>query len=143
MLTVNARSTTRKVQGVTTPKSGLSVSGPFVCRCLIIRTVLRFHIPLIEPDMRCSRIRLLDRTSNQDHCFSAFDMAALGQFMDLGGADLGCLGEVELIQSLGPWQSRILMRRAMVLRSRSSNSTASNASRYRRTAAAERDALNI
>jgi hypothetical protein len=52
--------------------------------------------------------------------------------MDLGGADLGCLGEVELIQSLGPWQSRILMRRAMVLRSRSSNSTASNASRYRR-----------
>ena len=53
VLTVNARSTTRKVQGVTTPKSGLSVSGPFVCRCLIIRTVLRFHIPLIEPDMRC------------------------------------------------------------------------------------------
>ena len=31
-------------------RSGLSVSGPFVCRCLIIRTVLRFHIPLIEPD---------------------------------------------------------------------------------------------
>jgi hypothetical protein len=29
------------------------VSGPFVCRCLIIQTVLRFHIPLIEPDRRC------------------------------------------------------------------------------------------
>ena len=23
-----------------------------VCRCLIIQTMLRFHIPLIEPDMR-------------------------------------------------------------------------------------------
>jgi hypothetical protein len=34
-------------------RSVLSVSGPFVCRCLIIQTVLRFHIPLIEPDMRC------------------------------------------------------------------------------------------
>src|SRR5215469_14891255 len=29
----------------------LSVSGPFVCRCLISRSVLRFHIPLIEPDV--------------------------------------------------------------------------------------------
>jgi len=33
-------------------RSGLSVSGPFVCRCLISRSVLRFHIPLIEPDVR-------------------------------------------------------------------------------------------
>ena len=31
---------------------GPSVSGPFVCRCLIIQTVPRLHIPLIEPDMR-------------------------------------------------------------------------------------------
>ena len=44
-------------------RSGLSVSGPFVCRCLIIRTVLRFHIPLIEPDKRVSRIRLPEETS--------------------------------------------------------------------------------
>jgi hypothetical protein len=28
------------------------LSGPFVCRCLIIRTMPRFHIPLIEPDVR-------------------------------------------------------------------------------------------
>lgn len=27
----------------------LSVSGPFVCRCLISRSLLRFHIPLVEP----------------------------------------------------------------------------------------------
>ena len=26
--------------------------GPFVCRCLIVRTMFRFHIPLIEPDVR-------------------------------------------------------------------------------------------
>jgi hypothetical protein len=26
---------------------GLSVTGPFVCRCLTIQTMLRFHIPLI------------------------------------------------------------------------------------------------
>ena len=44
-------------------RSGLSVSGPFVCRCLIIQTVPRLHIPLIEPDMRNWRIRLSDRTS--------------------------------------------------------------------------------
>ena len=44
-------------------RSGLSVSGPFVCRCLITPTVLRFHIPLIEPDRRYSRIRLSEETS--------------------------------------------------------------------------------
>ena len=27
----------------------LSVSGPFVCRCLISRSLPRFHIPLVEP----------------------------------------------------------------------------------------------
>ena len=36
---------------------GLSVSGSFVCRCLIIQTVLRFHIPLVEPDMHISRMK--------------------------------------------------------------------------------------
>ena len=44
-------------------RSGLSVSGSFVCRCLIILTVLRFHIPLIEPDVRISRIRLPEEAS--------------------------------------------------------------------------------
>src|ERR1019366_9058179 len=38
-------------------RSGLSVSGPFGCRCLIILTVPRFHIPLIKPDMQISRIK--------------------------------------------------------------------------------------
>ena len=33
-------------------RSGLSVSGPFVCRCLTSPAMLRFHIPLIEPDRR-------------------------------------------------------------------------------------------
>ncbi len=44
-------------------RTGLSGSGPFGCRCLIIHSVPRLHIPLIEPDMRISRIRLSDRTS--------------------------------------------------------------------------------
>jgi hypothetical protein len=41
---------------------GLSVAGPFVCRCLTSRTMLRFHIPLIEPDVRICRIRLSEKT---------------------------------------------------------------------------------
>jgi hypothetical protein len=38
----------------------LSVTRPFVCGCLTSPTMLRFHIPLIEPDVRISRIRLSD-----------------------------------------------------------------------------------
>ena len=38
--------------------AGLAVSDPFGCRCLIILPLLRFHIPLIKPDMQISRIRL-------------------------------------------------------------------------------------
>ena len=38
-------------------------TGPFVCRCLTSRTLLRFHIPLIEPDMQISRIRLPEEVS--------------------------------------------------------------------------------
>ena len=34
---------------------------------LVVRPWLRFHIPLIEPDMQISRIRLSDKTSR--HCF--------------------------------------------------------------------------
>jgi hypothetical protein len=41
---------------------GLSVSGPFGCRCLTIRTMLRFHIPLVEPDRPVSGIRLSEKT---------------------------------------------------------------------------------
>jgi len=37
------------------------LSGPFVCRCLPSRSVLRFHVPLIEPDVRFSRIRLSEK----------------------------------------------------------------------------------
>ena len=39
------------------------MSGPFVCRCLSIPILLRFHAPLIEPDRRISRIRLTEETS--------------------------------------------------------------------------------
>ena len=42
---------------------GLSVSGPFVRRCLTSLAMLRFHTPLIEPDVRISRIRLSDKVS--------------------------------------------------------------------------------
>jgi len=41
----------------------LSVSGPFVDRCLISRSMLRFHIPLIEPCMQISRTRLTEEVS--------------------------------------------------------------------------------
>ena len=41
----------------------LSVAGPFVCRCLISSALLRFHVPLLEPDVRLSRIRLSVRLS--------------------------------------------------------------------------------
>jgi hypothetical protein len=44
-------------------RCGLSVSGPFVCRCLTSHTILRFHLPLIKPDLRISRIRLSDKDS--------------------------------------------------------------------------------
>jgi hypothetical protein len=40
---------------------GLSVAyrlaGPFVCRCLASQTVLRFHLPLIEPDAAAPFVR--------------------------------------------------------------------------------------
>ena len=39
------------------------LTGPFVCRCLNSRTMLRFHTPLIKPDVRISRIRLPDKDS--------------------------------------------------------------------------------
>jgi hypothetical protein len=44
-------------------RNGLSVSAPFVWRCLNIPSMLRFHIPLIEPDVQISRIRLSDKVS--------------------------------------------------------------------------------
>lgn len=37
-------------------RSSLSIAAHFVWRCLNSRSVLRFHIPLIEPDVRVSRI---------------------------------------------------------------------------------------
>ncbi len=40
---------------------GLSVSAPFVWRCLNRPAMLRFHVPLIEPDVRISRIRLSEK----------------------------------------------------------------------------------
>ena len=42
---------------------GLSVSGSFGCRCLTSLAVLRFHTPLIELDVRISRIQLPDKVS--------------------------------------------------------------------------------
>ena len=42
-------------------------SDSFVCRCLTRFTLLRFHIPLIEPDRRISRIRLSEKTHALAH----------------------------------------------------------------------------
>jgi len=39
------------------------LSDPFVCRCLNSFSMLRFHTPLIKPDVRFSRIRLSDKDS--------------------------------------------------------------------------------
>src|ERR1700730_14439946 len=44
-------------------RCGLSVSGPFGGRCLTSRTMLRFHIPLVEPDRPVSGIRLPEKGS--------------------------------------------------------------------------------
>ena len=41
-------------------RMSISVSDAFDCRCLTSSSLLRFHIPLIEPDVRISRIRLSD-----------------------------------------------------------------------------------
>ena len=56
----------------------LSVSGPFVCRCLTSGTMLRFHLPLIEPDVQISRIRLSDKGS----CFRPRDVAVAQPKLD-------------------------------------------------------------
>ena len=39
------------------------VAGPFGCRCLTSPAVLRFHTPLIKPDVQISCIRLSDKAS--------------------------------------------------------------------------------
>jgi hypothetical protein len=40
----------------------LSVTDPFVGRCLTSSPCFRFHTPLIEPDVRICRIRLSEKT---------------------------------------------------------------------------------
>ena len=42
-------------------RQSLSVADPFGCGCLTSYALLRFHFPLIEPDVRISRIRLSDQ----------------------------------------------------------------------------------
>jgi hypothetical protein len=52
---------------------------PFVCECHSISTMLRFRIPLIEPDVRISRIRLSDQVLPQG--FRDCDSTRVGQTM--------------------------------------------------------------
>jgi hypothetical protein len=49
---------------------GISVSGPFGCRCLTSLAMLRFHIPLIKPGGRFSRTRLSDKAFVLICCFT-------------------------------------------------------------------------
>ena len=49
------------------------VARPFVCGCSHISTMLRFHTPLIKPDVRISRIRLSDKAT---HAFAHGTVAA-------------------------------------------------------------------
>jgi len=44
-------------------ETGLSVSDPFGCRCLNSFTMLRFHFPLVKPDVRIYRIRISQEPS--------------------------------------------------------------------------------
>lgn len=53
---VQSREVARRV------RLGLSVADPFGCRCISIPTILRFHLPLVKPDVRISRIRLSQET---------------------------------------------------------------------------------
>jgi hypothetical protein len=39
-------------------RCGLSVSGPFVGRCLTCHTMLRFHLPLIKRDLRIAEQKI-------------------------------------------------------------------------------------
>ena len=39
----------------------MTVTGPFVCRCPTVCPMPRLHRPLVEPDVRISRIRLSDQ----------------------------------------------------------------------------------
>ena len=47
------------------------MSRSFVFGCLTSCTMLRFHLPLIKPDVRFSRIRLSDK----DSCFRPRNVA--------------------------------------------------------------------
>jgi len=64
---------------------GLSVTGPFGCRCLTSLAVLRFHIPLIKPGVRFSRTRLSDKALFDVllHTFAHETIAA--RFVGVGG----------------------------------------------------------
>jgi hypothetical protein len=48
----------------------------------VVQPWLRFHIPLIEPDMQISRIRLSDKTSRL-----SFGVQRLLQFLNTCGVD--------------------------------------------------------
>ena len=61
---VGSASHARDVCAIKTNAEHNLFSASFVWRCLSgVRPWLRFHIPLIEPDMQISRIRLSDKTS--------------------------------------------------------------------------------
>src|ERR1700693_5431240 len=63
--------------GRTYPFPPLSSGG-----ALVVQPWLRFHIPLIEPDMQISRIRLSDKTSRL-----RFRVQRLLQFLNTRGVD--------------------------------------------------------
>ena len=46
-------------------RQSIAVADPFGCRCLSGSAVLRFHVPLIEPDVPLSGIRLSDQVHPQ------------------------------------------------------------------------------
>jgi len=67
----------------------LAVAGPFVCRCLTSPSMLRFHIPLIEPDVRISRIRLSDKDSCVRTRIAARKLRESHQTQTLGQVPVG------------------------------------------------------
>ena len=64
-------------------RQSLSVSGPFVCRCLTSSAMLRFHIPLIELDVRIFRIQLSDEDSWVGHAMPSEASERFPEFLGL------------------------------------------------------------
>jgi hypothetical protein len=71
-------------------RQGISVADPFGCRCLNVLAMLRFHIPLVEPDVRISLIRLRVASLEEvEHLADGVERAVLRTVRVLLGLQVG------------------------------------------------------